>query len=139
MHWFEKKNNIFSNQLGNIIVSKQISVFGSVLNRNFGRNRKIERYRNRNQNAYRNRNFGRNRYRNRKFPITSWKFRLRFWAMKIGGCFISSWRSRQSRPIKISQSVEINFLNLLRLSLMSRQDYFLSQFRFFKSRLLNQD
>jgi hypothetical protein len=136
-----KKKIIFFNQLGNIIVSKQISVFGSVLNRNFGRNQKIERYRNRNRNrnAYRNRNFGRYRYRNRKFPITSWKFRLRFWAMKIGGSFISSWRSQQSRPIKISQSVEINFLNLLRLSLMSRQDYFLSQFRFLKSRLLNQD
>ena len=37
--------------------------------------------------------------------------------MKIGGCFISSWRSRQSRPIKISQSVEINFWNLLRFIL----------------------
>ncbi len=60
-----KKFICFSSQLG-IIACKQISVFGSILNRNFGRNRKIEWYRSRNRNAYRNLNFG----RNRKFPIT---------------------------------------------------------------------
>jgi hypothetical protein len=53
-----------------ILANRQSSVFGSILNRNFGRNRKMEWYRNRNRNAYRNRNFGRNRYRNRKNPIT---------------------------------------------------------------------
>ncbi len=54
----------FKPKLG-IIASKQISVFGSILNLNFGRNQRIEWYRNRNRNAYRN------RYRNRKFPITN--------------------------------------------------------------------
>ncbi len=48
-----------------------------------------------------------------------------------------------SRPIKIEikiyQSVEINFLNMSRLSLLTRQDYFLSRSRFLKYRFLNQD
>jgi hypothetical protein len=47
--------------------------------------------------------------------------------------------SRQSRPIqikiKISQSVKINFWNLSRLSLVWRQNYFLSRLRFLKLRL----
>ncbi len=52
-----------------IMLCQQISVFGSILNRNFGRNRKMKWYRNRNRNAYRNRNLGRNR--NQNFPITN--------------------------------------------------------------------
>jgi hypothetical protein len=50
-----------------------------------------------------------------------------------------AWGSRQSRPIeiKISRSVQINFWKVSRLSLLLRQDYFFSQSRFLKSRLLN--
>ncbi len=51
--------------------------------------------------------------------------------------------SRLSRPIeieiKISWSVEINFWNLSRLSLLSRKDYFLSRSRFLKLRLFDED
>ncbi len=55
-----------------IRVSYQILVFGSILNRNFGRNRKIEWSQNR--NAYRNRKLPKPKvsetesFRNRKFP-----------------------------------------------------------------------
>ncbi len=65
-----------------IMVRRQISVFGLILNRNFGRNRKMKWYRNRNRNAYRNRNFGRNRNWNRNFLITS---------MKCQNCFFFTW------------------------------------------------
>ena len=61
----------FSTQKRFRIFAANISVFGSFLNRNFGRNRKSEVNRNRNRNTYRNRNFGRNRNRNRNFPITN--------------------------------------------------------------------
>jgi hypothetical protein len=48
------------------------------------------------------------------------------------------WGSRHSRPIKIkvemSRSVKVNFWNLPRMSLLSRQQYFLSRSRFLKSR-----
>ncbi len=55
-------------------------------------------------------------------------------------CIISKpRRSQQSRPIKIkiSRSVKINFWNLSRLSLLLRQDYFLSRPIFLKSRFLS--
>ena len=67
------KYSMKCSQKASSIVWKQclyISVFGCILNRNFGRNRKLEP--NRNRNSYRNRNFGQNRNRNRKFLITSW-------------------------------------------------------------------
>ncbi len=50
---------------------ENISVFGCIFNRNFGRNQNLELNQNRYRNSYRNQNFGQNRNRNRKFPITS--------------------------------------------------------------------
>ena len=72
-------------------------VFGSILDRNFGRNRKIVWYRNPNRNAYQNRNFVRNWYRNRKFPIT---------IASIGKLVLTCICSRQNIEISTVQNAE---------------------------------